>query len=463
MNPTKVELIKKYRLASCDITCNCNLRCKFCFNDFSQKNFNMTADIFRNVFQVVDFVPKADDVHGTGFYFSCLWEPSISPYFLELLQLISKEDGEKVFFTSNFAKKFKEEEIEQLAKTNIDHINISIETLERDKYKVLTGGTDFNYEIFFSNLEMIHNVFSKYPDAPKIRYISMALKSNYKELGEIVEKCHNEYHAYMNEIRTPFSGGYIEKFRHELLNKEEISYLENLFTQSDKKISYCLEEIVLPDEVQEAVSCNEQIASEPEKKKKADALPALSLRSLPEWHYDIRIESNGNVSWNANGDKFAYDENADYHKLFADGLEKITKTDADRYVLDREVVGAYKKLPLIPWKKSFFNVDDFLEDEHFISLRGWAGVKGVDSKGKQKILELTEVGNAKNATYYLCEDENRSDVAEIMNEPFEMAGFRVLIDKESLAAKSLQAKMYFYDKEKNRITYTTKDTIELNL
>lgn len=36
---TKVDYIHKYRLAACDITSNCNLRCKFCFNCFDQKIF----------------------------------------------------------------------------------------------------------------------------------------------------------------------------------------------------------------------------------------------------------------------------------------------------------------------------------------------------------------------------------------------------------------------------------------
>ncbi len=459
MDAKRVERIKKYRLASCDITSNCNLRCKFCFNNFSQKNFNMTADIFDNIFKVIDFVPKADDVHGTGFYFSCLWEPSISPYFIELLQRISKENGEKVFFTSNFAKKFQEDEIEELAKINIDHINISIETLDRDKYKVLTGGTDFNYEIFFSNLEYISKIFSKYSDAPKIRYISMALKSNYKELGEIVEKCHNQYHAYMNEIRTPFYGEYIEKFRNELLDGEEIAYLQNVFDKSDKKISYCLEEIKLPDEVEQTPNTETSVVDE----KKKDSLPGLALSDLPEWHYDVRIESNGNILWNGNGERFAYNPEEDYHKIFGDGLYKITKEDAARYEISETTFKTYKKIPLVQLKKSFFSIDEFVADEHFLYLRGWAGVKGVDSEKQMKILEISDADDSSKKTYYLCEDECRKDVEDVMKEPFAMSGFRVLIHKHNFTSQKLKAKMYLYDKEKNRITYAVADEIELNL
>lgn len=147
MNHEYVEQIRQYRLASCDITCNCNLRSRFCFNNFSQKNFNMTEEIFQNIFKIVRYLPEATGMDGKVF-FPCLWEPSIHPHFLELLQLITDQFKSRVFFTSNFAKLYTDEMIEQLARVNVNHINIFIETLECDKYKLLTGGTDKNYENF---------------------------------------------------------------------------------------------------------------------------------------------------------------------------------------------------------------------------------------------------------------------------------------------------------------------------
>lgn len=77
-------------------------------------------------------------------------------------------------------------------------------------------------------MKKIADIFSRYETAPKLRYISMALKSNYRELEAIVEKCQKDYHAFVNEIRTPFEGDYLERFREELLDKEEIAYLEGI-------------------------------------------------------------------------------------------------------------------------------------------------------------------------------------------------------------------------------------------
>lgn len=459
----KKDKIRLYRLASCDITSNCNLRCKFCFNDFSQKNYNMTEDIFENAFKVAEYLPDIVDMNGNGFYFSCLWEPSINPGFMNLVQMLPSKYKERVFFTSNFAKKYDDEMFEILAKANIHHINISIETLEREKYKELTGGTDANYDIFFDNLKRLSQIFAKYETAPKVRYISMALKSNHEELGAIVEKCHNEYHAFLSEVRTPFYGAYLENLKKELLSKEEIDYLNDLFAKSDKNISYCLHE-VNPPGTETAEQDSQAENCEPVKRNgKEDKLAHIVLEEMPEWYYDIRIESNGNVIWNGNEERHPYDALSDYNMVFSDGLDRLMKGEAKRYERENEEIEKYMRLYPSVLKKSFFEIDDFEEDKKFFRIRGWAGIKGMASENQIKILEISQMDVGKKKRYYVCENECRPDVAEIMQEPFMYAGFQVLIDKENIYKDVLQARVLFYDKKKNRITYAASQRIELNM
>lgn len=65
-----------------------------------------------------------------------------------------------------------------------------------------------------------------------------------------------------------------------------------------------------------------------------------------------------------------------------------------------------------------------IESEGYFVLRGWAGVKGIDS---------------------------RPDVAEARQESFENAGFRLLIHKKGLKGEKFRARIFFYEMEGNRI------------
>lgn len=87
----------------------------------------------------------------------------------------------------------------------------------------------------------------------------------------------------INEIRTPFEGNYVARFSEELLNKGEIAYLEHMFEKSDRKVSYYLQELAHPDMAETATeeSRNEEYG------QKADTLPEIVLRELPENYYDV--------------------------------------------------------------------------------------------------------------------------------------------------------------------------------
>jgi molybdenum cofactor biosynthesis enzyme MoaA len=138
-----------------------------------------------------------------GFLFSCLFEPTIHPNFIPFLQQIPALGREKVFFTTNLAKRLPQEMFYELSQVNIHHINVSLDSLDPAIYEDLRGGAKF--DTFMYNLENLVSVFGKYPKAPRIRYITMVFKQNLNEVVDLVSVCHKRYLADLHEVRTPFN------------------------------------------------------------------------------------------------------------------------------------------------------------------------------------------------------------------------------------------------------------------
>ena len=187
---------KYYDLIACDITSNCNLRCPFCLNDFRQISGNnfMTRETFKKILPLFDLIKK-----DGFFYFSCLFEPTLHPDFVELLNLIPDEQRKKVFFTTNLAKKLSEDTLRQLSQSNIHHINISLDSIKPDVFEGLRRGAKF--EVFMDNLERLVDIFAKNPHSPKIRYITILCKSNIGEAVELLNATSKKYHSSEHEFR----------------------------------------------------------------------------------------------------------------------------------------------------------------------------------------------------------------------------------------------------------------------
>ena len=86
---------RKYEIISTDITNYCNSRCKFCFNPFGEQPVNMPKEVFTKVLQTLP-LSKHD-----GFYFSCLYEPTVNPDFIDFLQLLPVQFRDNTFFIPN--------------------------------------------------------------------------------------------------------------------------------------------------------------------------------------------------------------------------------------------------------------------------------------------------------------------------------------------------------------------------
>ena len=187
---------KNYDLIACDITSNCNLRCPFCVNDFRQISGNnfMPCETFKKILPLFKLI-KDDGF----FYFSCLFEPTIHPDFIRLLNLIPHDQRKKVFFTTNLAKKLTDDTLYQLSQSSIHHINISLDSLEPEMFESLRRGAKF--EVFIDNLERMTDIFAKNPHSPKLRYITILCKSNINEAAELLNASSNKYRSSEHEFR----------------------------------------------------------------------------------------------------------------------------------------------------------------------------------------------------------------------------------------------------------------------
>lgn len=121
------------------ITDHCNLQCIYCMPEkcsFSRSNEFLTSD---EIEKIVIATSKLGikKVRLTG------GEPLIRKDFLEILKKIKKIDGiEKIAVTTNGINLY--ENLEKYEKAGLNCLNISLDSLNSEKYKEITRGGDLN-------------------------------------------------------------------------------------------------------------------------------------------------------------------------------------------------------------------------------------------------------------------------------------------------------------------------------
>jgi MoaA/NifB/PqqE/SkfB family radical SAM enzyme len=178
-----------------DITNYCNIRCRFCINDWSKadKKCDMDSATFDKAMSLLPLVDRG--------FLSCSFEPTLHPRFTEFYSRVQKV-GCYTFFTTNLVRKLSDTEIEELANSNLDSINISVTSFKPEVYEYLQAGAKF--DSFMDNLQRLVEAFKDKEDAPVLRYITVVLKQNIDELPEIARICHEKYLSKLNQFRTVF-------------------------------------------------------------------------------------------------------------------------------------------------------------------------------------------------------------------------------------------------------------------
>jgi MoaA/NifB/PqqE/SkfB family radical SAM enzyme len=219
LGPRSIELRTDVFLwfVAADIVNNCNLRCPFCLVDYSgvTKTELMTEKTFRQLLRL------APSVLDGGFYLSCLHEPTLHPKLNEFLAMIPEGSRRKMFFTTNLARPLKAADFEAWARSGLHHINVSLDSVDPERFARLRKFGRF--EVFQANLDLMTGVFGTVTDAPPLRYITMAFRSNFEEIPEIVRMSRDRWRSSENEIRYTFNVAHItDEFRQqEYLHKED--------------------------------------------------------------------------------------------------------------------------------------------------------------------------------------------------------------------------------------------------
>ena len=219
-------LVREYRpihYVIMDIVDNCNLRCPFCVYDYAKVHTTnvMSEATFDAALRFAPYLPES------GFWFSCLHEPSLHPQLAEYIARVPREQRRKVFYTTNLAKRMPDEYFELLAESGLHHINISIESLDPVVYERMRKGARFR--IFKDNWDRLVPAFARGTAPPRLRYISLAYKSNYRELPQLVEHLLNERGGAEVEIRHTYDVPHIPAdFRaREYLDRDEWFWLRD--------------------------------------------------------------------------------------------------------------------------------------------------------------------------------------------------------------------------------------------
>lgn len=383
-----------------DINNTCNLRCRFCFNVFDSRHVYMTEEIFSRVLPVIS---QTRDVGngGTGVYLFCLYEPSLSPQFLRFLEMLPMEGRKKVFFTSNFCRPWKPEQISQILDANLHHINISVETFREDRYEAITSSKHF--QSFYKNLNTLASLYeAKRGYRPKLRYITMILRINRDEISEIVRECSRRLHAWQHELRTPYISVYANMAwnREQLMEPEECralqAELDALHLPIITDIHSRAELVVEPSESEQAAAeerrQNNLAESEPETLPQADAGHGRSVSEERKTCWDpetqlqeiafcmhqeylfLRFHPDGTCTENVTKETAPVPEAAKAKAFYEEKLRRLYRRRARAFRLD-SVPNASKA----PVGKLRIMVEELTANEVCLTVRGWCRIEAADS------------------------------------------------------------------------------------
>jgi len=409
-----MTVIKKdrlyYRNISHDITSNCNIRCRFCFNRWYEigPNVNMTPELFEKV------LPLLMLVREECFYFSCLYEPTLNKDMEKLIRMIPSEQRKKCFFTTNLAVRMPDSLIDFLSSSGLHHINISMESLDRVTYEDICEHAKF--DTYTDNLERIVKAFADAPDAPKLRYITMILKENYRQLPQMAETVHEKYLADLHEFRTPYVGPHMNLpwLDGQILTRAELD-----------KLSCRLRELSVPVALDMSTSA-ENYHEIIEGKKNREVCGSEPEQRLPDQH-TLRIHSDGTIVMDETGEAYQLDRIEDPYGFFLEKLRSFYK-EAVREERCREDIPALVREEA----DAVVTIDEIVDSDGIVTVSGWTFLEDTDMADVELFLRTEPEGSGRNhsAAVYRTVQYERPDVeAAYHSVKYRRSGFRAVFDR----------------------------------
>jgi len=205
------------------ITSLCNLRCIHCefwkIRPQNEIGFDDYKGIIDDIYSWLGSSQVRIKIAGG--------EPTVKTYFYDLMKYI-KEKGFYLGVTSN-GTVFDEKDIKYLCDIGLNEINISLDTLNREKYKTIRGRDEFDRVI--RNI----NYFKKYTKNTSINLSPTIMEINSDELIDLVRYAIDNnlwitFQAIFNTFGTEYRIGWYRNF--------------DLFPKNIDKIEKTLNEII---------------------------------------------------------------------------------------------------------------------------------------------------------------------------------------------------------------------------
>ncbi len=157
------------------ITSLCNLKCIHCkfweTRPRNEINLNEWKKIIDDIYNWIGSKEVRIKIAGG--------EPAVKPFFYELMEYIKKR-GFYLGVTSN-GTVFDEDNIKFLCDIGLNEINISLDTLKRDKYRIIRGKDEFDRVL--QNIQL----FKKYSKTTSINLSPTIMRLNVDEIIDLVK------------------------------------------------------------------------------------------------------------------------------------------------------------------------------------------------------------------------------------------------------------------------------------
>jgi len=135
----------------------CNFKCKFCMNKNIRHPVIMSFDLFKKIIDDLEEFPnviKTIRLYGFG-------EPLLNKHFCDMVQYAKNSKKVINVDTTTNASLLTFELSKKLIESNIDRINISIEAVTTDKYKIFTNNQNVSFENIVNEITNLYKIKNK--------------------------------------------------------------------------------------------------------------------------------------------------------------------------------------------------------------------------------------------------------------------------------------------------------------
>jgi len=164
-----------------DIVNQCNLRCPFCFVDYT--NFPRVKRMSREIYdRTLELLPS---IATPGeFWLSCLHEPTLHPEFADFIEAVPEVYRDRISFTTNLARRIDGDMLSRFAHSAVHEIRVSFDSLDPEVFSQLRKKAKI--DVFRKNLLDLSEALRQSRKRPRLHFITMPFRDNYREIADIV-------------------------------------------------------------------------------------------------------------------------------------------------------------------------------------------------------------------------------------------------------------------------------------